>query len=526
MLKQKKNEEKIKNTCSDNKNNVNKANNNKFNKIFKDKNKNIKNKSQDKKESKKLKEKNKKTNINPIFKNNIINENTKNANNSNFKKNSSRSELTKIFKQNKKLRLSNIICTKKITKTNIKQEFLSELTEDATSISDKYAKTKIIISSNKTYMLYSEKEKINNFLLISKRKNKKYSFYCDKDISNYYNIFSKSLLSKNNSFYYSVKYSVKDNNKYSIGSLRETNNYILNKYPSANISCSNLFQKKKSIKYESFNISNTKKLTLDEIEKKFISNPLNYMYIQNLIINSHYISFNGYYKNSSYNRPYQGLSKNYLENSRQKSRFNTSNISVNIKKLIKNNQLKETSHYNPLFLLLKYNEDESSFKNKSTTPNIKKPKNKDIYILKKKNFFDNSFINYKSKNHRDVMLGNVISDKQIYHYLSSLLVNGKTDLFLEFFEKNRNRIDIDKQGHDGITLLINAVKDGNNVIVRHLCERGADVNIRDNKGNTALHYAIGMKFFDIADILNNYGAREDILNCDGCSPWNASFLGI
>ena len=416
--------------------------------------------------------------------------------------------------------------------SNTKKDFILELIKDYKVNSNKHTKLNIIDSANKTSLLLREKEKIDKYFTLSKNKPRKYSFCYSKDISNYYNIFFEILFSNFNSFYYSIRCSVVDN-KYNLGSFKEMNKYVLKKYPNENISCSKMYEKQKSSKYSSYNLPYTDVFSLDKAEQKFLNDPLNFIYIQNLIINSHFLSFDSYYKDLVYNTPYQKLRRSLLTKIRRKNRLSTvnvfvDNISVNIHKLIKNNKLKEGKHYNPLNLLLKYNEDQSSFKNKITSPINQKLnyKNKDIFILKRKNFFDNTFYNQKAINRREVISDSAISEKEIYHYLSSLLINGKTELFLEFFEKNRNRIDINKQGRDGSTLLINAVKDGNITIVRHLCERDAEVNIRDNKGNTALHYAIGMKFFDVADVLNNFGAREDILNAEGCSPWNASILGL
>ena len=64
-----------------------------------------------------------------------------------------------------------------------------------------------------------------------------------------------------------------------------------------------------------------------------------------------------------------------------------------------------------------------------------------------------------------------------------------------------------------------STKEGMPGITRFLCEKKADVNVKNDKGNTALHYAIGQKFYKLVDILTIFGAREDILNNKGYSPW-------
>ena len=49
---------------------------------------------------------------------------------------------------------------------------------------------------------------------------------------------------------------------------------------------------------------------------------------------------------------------------------------------------------------------------------------------------------------------------------------------------------------------------------------GIKVNIQNDKGNTALHYAIGNQFYSVADTLTRFGAREDIANNKGLLPWD------
>ena len=63
-------------------------------------------------------------------------------------------------------------------------------------------------------------------------------------------------------------------------------------------------------------------------------------------------------------------------------------------------------------------------------------------------------------------------------------------------------------------------------ISKYLCQQGANVNIQNDLGNTALHYAIANQFFSIADILKNHGAKEDIANNKGFSPWDCIEHGL
>ena len=53
-----------------------------------------------------------------------------------------------------------------------------------------------------------------------------------------------------------------------------------------------------------------------------------------------------------------------------------------------------------------------------------------------------------------------------------------------------------------------------------LLEKGINVNVQNNDGNTALHYALSGKNFYMADILRKYGANEDFVNKLGYTPWD------
>ena len=133
-------------------------------------------------------------------------------------------------------------------------------------------------------------------------------------------------------------------------------------------------------------------------------------------------------------------------------------------------------------------------------------------------------INIKSKHNTEK--GNVkdyINEEQmfeeIYFELFKLAIEGKNKGFEKLYEKNKNYIDVNQEILNGNTLLILCAREGNYHITKFLCEEKADVNKTNNNGNTGLHYAIGKQFYAIADILARYGAREDIKNIKGLTPW-------
>ena len=74
---------------------------------------------------------------------------------------------------------------------------------------------------------------------------------------------------------------------------------------------------------------------------------------------------------------------------------------------------------------------------------------------------------------------------------------------------------INIRNNEGQTLLHYASMRHNLWIAKYLLRHGADVNARDNQGNTPLHFA-GYK--DMRDELLKYGADVSITNHDGQTP--------
>ena len=118
------------------------------------------------------------------------------------------------------------------------------------------------------------------------------------------------------------------------------------------------------------------------------------------------------------------------------------------------------------------------------------------------------------------LLNNYKTIEDLYWGLCFLLLEKDFDLFILKLEELKSVIDINYQLFDGNTFLIISTQQGNSKVVKFLCQKKCDINIQNILGNTALHYAIGNLFFDIVDILINFGAREDILNQKGLSPWD------
>lgn len=66
--------------------------------------------------------------------------------------------------------------------------------------------------------------------------------------------------------------------------------------------------------------------------------------------------------------------------------------------------------------------------------------------------------------------------------------------------------------------LINAAKDENTALVRSLLQQGADVNERDYTGNSALNYAASRGYLEIVRVLCENNANVDSRNNKGETP--------
>jgi ankyrin repeat protein len=81
--------------------------------------------------------------------------------------------------------------------------------------------------------------------------------------------------------------------------------------------------------------------------------------------------------------------------------------------------------------------------------------------------------------------------------------------------ENVNSVD-----ESGRTLLMNAVLEEppNSAIIQLLFDRGADPNVADNKGWTALHFAAQARNADVVRTLLQAGANPDPRDEAGCTP--------
>ena len=215
-------------------------------------------------------------------------------------------------------------------------------------------------------------------------------------------------------------------------------------------------------------------------------------------------------------------------NTSRKSSYNLKELAPNLSLLGKNkffevsqrnlkNDLKYSLYNN--FLLYKIKKDQKSgisIDDISITNKVNKSYIKKIIelISEKKMKKDESRHAFYLK-----LLNNIKGKENIHIILNNLIKQGEESLFKAYFNNYIRIININSIDEDGNTFLILSIKRGLYSITKMLLENGINVNIQNNKGNSALHYALSGKNFEMADILKKYGAKEDCINKLGFTPW-------
>ena len=149
--------------------------------------------------------------------------------------------------------------------------------------------------------------------------------------------------------------------------------------------------------------------------------------------------------------------------------------------------------------------------------------NKDNKLRRRRNSIVDSNL-LKSFAHKPLDYINILKQFKnkgnYFENLEELIKRGEILLFIEYFNDYSNKININQQDEKGNTLLILAIKQGLNTICKLLLKNGIDINIQNDNGNSALHYALSGKNFIMADELRKLGAVENCKNKIGLSPWD------
>ena len=96
------------------------------------------------------------------------------------------------------------------------------------------------------------------------------------------------------------------------------------------------------------------------------------------------------------------------------------------------------------------------------------------------------------------------------HAAYYVALNGQSEILRLLIEKDNEVINL--KGSFGCTPLIAASEEGKVDVCKYLIRKKADVNLQDDKGETAIQLASKNNHIEIVDILKQYGTKvsEDI----------------
>ena len=112
--------------------------------------------------------------------------------------------------------------------------------------------------------------------------------------------------------------------------------------------------------------------------------------------------------------------------------------------------------------------------------------------------------------------------KTVYESLHSYLLKNAENEFISTFKEFFNMLDIEKKDESGNTFLILAAKNNSIKIINFLLANGCNVNQQNIYGNTAFHYAVSFKYYEVVNLLVQYKASESLRNNRGLVPWECS----
>ena len=480
---------------------------------------------------------------------------------------------TKMSKK-KKIKIMNII-PKKERKTNeINKNFLKEISifNDNDSKDFKLIKN---IKINKIKILLNQKRDIDEIISKNNENLKPYiySFGQKLNLNKVKGLYKDKMKIYKTTYFEFIKESVKDIlfNSYIKHIIKCSLDNILTSYIYANVDFSSIYlpeikisDKKSSLLIADKLFSIKKKNTIFQDEKsKFIESKKIKKSFQ--IFSSYYIKMDLYiYGTNSTNHNY--LDTEYFskfgkkENEKDSNSLKHKSLSINKLTSIKS---RKSSFYSPTSTFRK-----SSYKVKELAPNLSLLGKSKFFEVSQRNLKNNlkyslynNFLLYKIKkdqkkgiSYDDISITNkinksyikkiieLISEKKIkkdeskhafylkllnnikgreniHIILNNLIKQGEESLFQAYFNNYIRIININSIDEDGNTFLILSIKRGLYSITKMLLENGINVNIQNNKGNSALHYALSGKNFEMADILKKYGAKEDCINKLGFTPW-------
>lgn len=93
-----------------------------------------------------------------------------------------------------------------------------------------------------------------------------------------------------------------------------------------------------------------------------------------------------------------------------------------------------------------------------------------------------------------------------------------TEAAMLLIDSDKSDVNIRDTNDEMWTPLMHAIGNNNELLVSKLLEKGADVDVVDTNGNSALHTAVINDNEYIVAMLLRYNARKDLLNRENLSP--------
>ena len=482
------------------------------------------------------------TDIKPKNKNSFFKLNLKKCNLSNFsqKKTMSNSKESKVFSSNKSKSNSKVKLS--INKRNINNKKISKLlSSNFKNFNSRSSYKKMFFSPNKKYIKIRQfginrtvKKKMKNEKKIKDLKDKMNMIEFNLNAQRYQfikKIFSEKEELINSQLNYSNNYY---NENYTILSIKNNiyKNFILDK----NIILNEKYEILKITKENNIEIGLTKHLTKYFDYSKYLPLGLNDNYTRRTPT---YLLENFKLKHKPsiiqyFNIPKLKLIKNYLtpENMIYCQKFlklemifdkveiinyqYKNNYRISIQKQIKIIKKIQAKNNNSTNIAIKFSLSKQKIENFKCFQN----KNNILYQPKRKKItFQSNIKNHINKKRIPIIIKEEVNPIEIWNEIKKELIQYNIKNFFKLYNKNGKDIKINYQNENGNTLLILASIYNLEEICLFLLRKGADPNLQNIFGNSALHYTISNKFFKLTNLLIQFNANEDLINEQGLTPW-------
>jgi len=123
--------------------------------------------------------------------------------------------------------------------------------------------------------------------------------------------------------------------------------------------------------------------------------------------------------------------------------------------------------------------------------------------------------NREDKEAKEKQLKHKAMREEPWYQVHTLCSKGTLEDLKAEVEAHPDRIDIKLRNPNGGSTLLQAATYGNVEIMRYLIDQNIEINGASNGGNTALHAAACMGFYDAAKLLLERGADRRMVNREG-----------